>query len=185
MKRIYLIRHGQPEFPGGERMCLGTTDLPLSEAGRQQAREMARKLPPVTAVYASALSRAVETARFLEHPVTILPGLGEIYQGLWDGLTFQEIRREYPRLYEARGNNRDLPPPGSEPPAKALARFSQALHQAAAQSPGDLAVVSHRGVMALYLGTLGKTIHKLDYCQVICLTEIDNEIALQEDDDHA
>lgn len=185
MKTLYLIRHGLPAFPGGERMCLGTTDLPLSEAGRQQAREMARKLPPVTAVYASALSRAVETAWFLGRPVTILPGLGEIHQGQWDGLTFQEIRREYPRLYEARGKNRDLPPPGGEPREQALARFTQALHQAAAQSPGDLAVVSHRGVIALYLQTLGKTTQQLDYCQVIRLTVADNEITLQEEEDHA
>ena len=35
MRDIYLIRHGMPDFPGGARMCLGRTDLPL---GRRNVR---------------------------------------------------------------------------------------------------------------------------------------------------
>ena len=31
MKKVYLIRHALPDFPGGKRMCIGTTDLPLGE----------------------------------------------------------------------------------------------------------------------------------------------------------
>ena len=37
MKTVYLIRHGLPEFPGGKGMCLGTTDIPMAEAGLAQA----------------------------------------------------------------------------------------------------------------------------------------------------
>ena len=37
MREIYLIRHGMPDFPGGARMCLGRTDLPLGLRGRLQA----------------------------------------------------------------------------------------------------------------------------------------------------
>ena len=29
MKRVYLIRHGLPDFPGGKRMCIGSTDIPM------------------------------------------------------------------------------------------------------------------------------------------------------------
>ena len=36
MRDIYLIRHGMPDFPGGARMCLGRTDLPLGLRGRLQ-----------------------------------------------------------------------------------------------------------------------------------------------------
>ena len=63
MKRVYLIRHGLPDFPGGERMCLGSTDLPLAPEGLAQAEQMAVALPPVTAVFSSPLNRAVQTAR--------------------------------------------------------------------------------------------------------------------------
>ena len=45
MKRIFLIRHGLPEFPEGQRQCVGSTDIPLSTAGSAQAAEMARTLP--------------------------------------------------------------------------------------------------------------------------------------------
>ena len=40
MRRIYLVRHGMPEFPGGEKCCIGRTDLPLSEEGRGQMRAL-------------------------------------------------------------------------------------------------------------------------------------------------
>ena len=33
MKRVYLIRHGLPDFPDGKGMCIGTTDIPMGEAG--------------------------------------------------------------------------------------------------------------------------------------------------------
>ena len=53
MKTVYLIRHGLPDFPGGKKMCIGTTDIPMGEAGLAQAAQMAKKLPPVTAVLRS------------------------------------------------------------------------------------------------------------------------------------
>ena len=37
MRKVYLVRHGHPEIPLGERWCLGHTDLPLAAVGRMQA----------------------------------------------------------------------------------------------------------------------------------------------------
>ena len=45
MKKVYLIRHGLPDFPGGKGMCIGTTDIPMGEKGLAQAAEMATLLP--------------------------------------------------------------------------------------------------------------------------------------------
>lgn len=45
MKKVYLIRHGLPDFPGGKGMCIGTTDIPMGEKGLKQAAEMAKILP--------------------------------------------------------------------------------------------------------------------------------------------
>ena len=64
MRKVYLIRHGHPDIPLGERWCLGHTDLPLAAVGRMQAA----LLPFVPELlkkpgYSSWLSRAVETAR--------------------------------------------------------------------------------------------------------------------------
>ena len=47
MRKIYMIRHGQPLFPGGEGCCLGTADFPLDTLGRLQACQTGRTLKDV------------------------------------------------------------------------------------------------------------------------------------------
>ena len=179
MKKVYLIRHGLPDFPGGHRMCLGSTDLPLGETGLAQAREMANNLPPVTAVFSSPLIRAIQTAEPIAMPVTVLDGLRELDAGEWDGLTFDQIRAQYPALYAARGTNPQLPLPGAEAEESGLARFCKAMEQAAVQAPGDFAVVAHGGVISLFLEQLTRTRTKPQYAQVIPLRyENDTFIAL-------
>jgi probable phosphoglycerate mutase len=179
VKKVYLIRHGLPDFPGGHRMCLGSTDLPLGETGRAQARAMAQSLPPVTAVFSSPLIRAVQTAEPIAMPITVLDGLREMYAGEWDGLTFDQIRAQYPALYAARGTNPQLPLPGAETEESGLARFCKAMEQAAVQAPGDFAVVAHGGVISLFLEQLTRTRTKPQYAQVISLRyENDTFIAL-------
>ena len=41
MKKVYLIRHALPDFPGGKSMCIGMTDIPLGEQGFSQSAKMA------------------------------------------------------------------------------------------------------------------------------------------------
>ena len=169
MKKVYLIRHALPAFPPGTKMCLGTTDIPLGEEGLRQAREMAAKLPPVTAVFSSPLRRAVQTARAIGMPVTIFSGLREIYAGEWDGLTFQEIRQRYPDLYAARAKDLTLPIPGAEDGEAALVRFRYDLCQAAQAAPGDLAVVAHGGIIAKFLEAVTGHWYKPDYAETVTL----------------
>lgn len=174
MKKVYLIRHGLPEFPGGRPMCIGTTDIPLGQTGREQAAEMARQLPPVTAVFSSPLSRALQTAQAIGKPVTVLPGLREMHAGLWDGLTFDRIRQQYPRLYAARGQDQTLPLPGAEDHGEALVRFTAAMEAAAGAASGDFAVVAHGGIIALFLQSLGAPWYKPDYAQILTLHRDDH-----------
>lgn len=181
MKRVYLIRHGLPEFPGGQRQCIGSTDLPLSTEGRLQAEDMAVALPQVTAVFTSPLTRAVQTAQAICPEITILDGLRELDYGRWEGLTFPEIRERYPKLYAARGRDLRLQPPGAEEGAEGLARFSAAMTEAARRSPGDLAVVAHGGIIALFMESLTGCWYKPRYCEVICLTWNDFEFIQQEE----
>ena len=169
MKKIYLIRHGLPDFPGGKGMCIGTTDIPMGEKGRKQAAEMAKILPPVTAVFSSPLTRAVQTAQAIGMPVTILDDLREMYAGEWDGLTFEEIRGRYPELYAARFHDLTIPLPGAEDHTEGLARFSAAMETAAQASPGDFAVVAHGGVIAQFLQHISGTRYKPGYAEVLTL----------------
>lgn len=167
MKKVYLIRHALPAFPNGSKMCLGITDIPLGQQGLEQARSMAETLPPVTAVYSSPLRRAIQTAQAIGGPVQILSGLREIYAGDWDGLTFAQIRQRYPELYAARGLDKTIPPPGSENEEAALLRFTGDLARAAAEAPGDFAVVAHGGIIAKFLHSLTGVWKKPDYTEVI------------------
>lgn len=169
MKKVYLIRHALPAFPNGSKMCLGTTDIPLGRAGLQQAKDMAAKLPPVTAVFSSPLRRAVETARAIGKPVTVFSGLREIYAGEWDGLTFDQIRQRFPELYAARANDLHLPIPGAEDQEVALLRFRCDMEQAAQTAPGDFAVVAHGGIIAKFLEYTTGTWYKPDYTEVVPL----------------
>jgi len=169
MKKVYLIRHGLPDFPGGKGMCIGTTDIPMGEAGLAQASEMAKILPPVTAVFSSPLTRAVQTAQAIGLPITILDDLREMYAGEWDGLTFDEIRQRYPELYAARFHDLTIPLPGAEDHAEGLSRFKEAMEEAALQSPGDFAVVAHGGIIAQFLQDISGVWKKPDYTEIIPL----------------
>lgn len=167
MKIVYLIRHGLPDFPAGKGMCIGTTDIPMGKKGLEQAAEMARNLPAVTAVFSSPLTRAIQTAQAIGMDVTILDGLREMHAGEWDGLTFDQIRVRYPDLYAARAVDPTLPLPGAEDPTAALTRFSAAMETAARTSSGDFAVVSHGGIIARFLQQLSGTWYKPDYAEVL------------------
>ena len=181
MKKVYLIRHGLPDFPGGKGMCIGTTDIPMGEQGLAQASEMARNLPLVTAVFSSPLTRAVQTAQAIGLPVTILPDLREMYAGAWDGLTFDQIRERYPDLYAARLYDLTIPLPDAEAYEDGIARFSSAMKTAAQTAPGDLAVVAHGGIIAQFLLSISGTWYKPGYTEIIPLTFENGIFALQEE----
>ena len=169
MKKVYLIRHGLPDFPGGKSMCIGTTDVPMGEKGLQQAAEMAKALPPVTAVFSSPLTRAMQTAQAIGMPIIILEDLREMHAGEWDGLTFEEIRQRYPELYAARAKDLTIPLPGSESYEDGIARFSAAMNAAAETASGDFAVVAHGGIIAQFLQDIGGTWRKPDYAEIVSL----------------
>ena len=169
MKKVYLIRHGLPDFPDGKGMCIGTTDIPMGEAGFTQAAQLAEKLPSVTAVFSSPLTRAVQTAEAIGLPVTILPDLREMYAGEWDGLTFDEIRKQYPALYAARAADLTIPLPGAENHEEGLARFTAAMEKAANIAPGDFAVVAHGGIIAQFVQHITGTWYKPGYAEALTL----------------
>lgn len=151
MRKLYLLRHGEPDFPGGKKMCLGLTDLPLSRLGAMQSALCGAAVGDVEAVFCSFLARSRESGARMGAPVRVLPGLEELSPGEWDGLTFEEIRARWGELYRLRGEDPSVQPPGAEAPENGLARFSAALETALAATRGDIAVVSHATVLQLWL----------------------------------
>lgn len=158
-KRLYLIRHALPDYPGGERTCLGRKlDLPLGEAGREQAAVLCRAFEqiPVDCVFSSPLARARQTAESLRKgPVHLLEDLTELDGGVWDGLPFREIHKRYPE-YFIPGAPCPVPP-GGETDEAGAARGMAAL-KTIANTPGHVfAAVAHASLNWLILASLTGT----------------------------
>ncbi len=163
MRVCYLIRHGEPDFPGGVKTCLGRLDLPLSETGTAQARRLGayfRPLMPLR-VISSPLQRCRQTAAAISREVETSDGLMEVDMGAWDGLPFDEIRARWPELYRLRGQDMfRAAPPGGESFQAAGIRAMAALREILEKYPDeDLIVVAHNGInRALSAGLAGQEV---------------------------
>ena len=100
---LFFVRHGETEG-NVKKLFYGQQDLPLTEFGRAQAKSLAPLLSKYTfdRVYASDLSRAVETAQLAipgSTPITT-PLLREYAMGSIDGQTFDQVLGKYGVLHE-------------------------------------------------------------------------------------
>ena len=156
MGLFYLIRHGVTEWNAENRMC-GRSDIPLSEAGRQQAEVLAKrlKLIPLEALYSSPLKRALETARLISELTGLQPILDErlveLDYGEWEGKLLADILRNEPATYRAwDADPAQLAPPGGESGLAAQQRIVSFLDSLAGKHPqGHVLVVSHKTVCRL------------------------------------
>ncbi len=160
IRQILLIRHC--EVPGEYRgRYIGSTDVPLSEAGRAAARNLAPQLAsfaPETIV-SSPLRRAVETAELAApgREIRFDPRLTEIDFGAWEALTFAEIEQraapEELRCWsESPGEMRF---PGGESFPAFRRRVDAAFAELLAGTAGEIvAVVTHGGPAMRILATL-------------------------------
>ena len=109
--RICMVRHGETAW-NAEGRVQGQLDIPLNEVGRAQARATAEALAghDFTAIYCSDLTRVRQTcepsAKKLALPVTYLPELRERHYGMFETLTYVEVREKFPEQY-ARFRDKD------------------------------------------------------------------------------
>jgi broad specificity phosphatase PhoE len=138
---LILVRHAAHVHL--DRVLSGRMpDVPLSDAGRAQATRLAEALADrgVTAVQASPLTRAQETARVIAGglPVQTVDALQEIDFGAWTGRSFADLHDdpEWDRWNKERATAR---PPQGESMAEAQARL--VAHLATVQ--GTAVLVTH------------------------------------------
>jgi probable phosphoglycerate mutase len=148
--RMLLLRHGETAHSVGRRFS-GRGDLPLTIRGREQATAAAKRLaghPELAAVVSSPLGRARETAGIVARAtgvnLVIEEGLVETDFGLWEGLTFTEVRERWPAELAAWLGSVDVAPPEGESLATVGRRVRRAREGLIANYPGQpVVVVSH------------------------------------------
>ncbi|HWU58931.1 MAG TPA: histidine phosphatase family protein [Microbacteriaceae bacterium] len=146
MTRLSLVRHGQTDW-NVQRRIQGASDIPLNDAGRQQALAAGRALALRSwdGIFASPLSRAMDTARIIAAETGLgepqpIAEVAERRYGDAEGLTGEEILARFPE---------GVPVPGQETRDEVVARALPALDELAAANLGrSLIIVSHGGVIA-------------------------------------
>jgi uncharacterized phosphatase len=143
---IAFIRHGQTDWNAEGRMQ-GSTDIPLNDVGRQQAREAAQTLlgGEWDVIVSSPLQRARETASIIAGGLGIEVGrsydsLVERHYGAGEGLTIDEIDARWP----------DHKFPQLEPLESVVARGTAALNEISEEHAGRRVVIVCHGTIIRY-----------------------------------
>lgn len=162
---LYLIRHGTTDKKDGDKPVKrykGSLDIPLSERGIQQIRQLSDHIrmncsEGFKAIYSSPLIRALKSAEIIAEPYGISPvviaDLRERSFGIWEGMTFTEIQEKYPDEFDAWANNPlKYSPLKGESTLAVRDRVIKALDEILSRHNGELiAIVAHGGVNRIIL----------------------------------
>jgi len=158
--RIYLLRHGE-SVDDVEDAYGGIADYPLTEAGRQTATMLAKKLASkgIKVIYTSPYRRALETAQILagewKAELSIKDGLRERNSyGVLSGVTKTKAKDIFGHvLAELKGKPGDYYStelvPGAEPLSEVVVRIKFTLDEimtACVAKYDEIAIVTHGNV---------------------------------------
>lgn len=142
--RIYLIRHGKTEATEKWLYC-GSTDLPLSEAGRVELRGKHYDIKNVRFL-TSGMERTNETLRILfgEVPYTVDPRFREVDFGVFEMRSYKELKAvpEY-QTWLTGDNEANVPPEG-----ESGQQMKERVLQAFSCIREDTCLITHGGVIA-------------------------------------
>ncbi len=156
--RIHLIRHGQVEGFDQPRYN-GQADVALTDIGVEQYHILRERLAdsPISACYASDLGRCVAGAgiicqKFGIDPV-FRPELRELNIGIWEGMTWHEIKERWPTEWRARLNDLvNFRVPQGENLLDVEARVMPVITEILGRHAGrEVLVVGHGGVNRIVL----------------------------------
>ena len=145
---LIVIRAGASDYDLNGRIR-GTLAMPLAESGVAEGRRAAMLLAaaPAESLYSSTDACASETARLVGAACGLRPRriahLGNLDQGLWQGMLVEEIRAKQPRLYRQwQDNPWAVAPPEGELLEDACVRVETALETLVRRHPrGRIALV--------------------------------------------
>jgi broad specificity phosphatase PhoE len=146
-RELVLMRHGETEWSRSGRHT-GTTDIPLTERGREEARSLAPLLSEIdfVKVLSSPLQRARTTCELagLGDRLEIEPDLIEWNYGEYEGLTFDQIRQMVPGwMIFTHGC------PGGESPEQVAARADRLIGRLR-KMEGRVALFAHGHILRVF-----------------------------------
>jgi broad specificity phosphatase PhoE len=157
MTELLLVRHGQTDSNLHGRWQ-GWDGTPLNQQGEREAVLIAWRLAQtqkaITALYASPLRRAWQTAERIGEALNLSPashdGLKEINFGQISGITLDGFRERFPDLHKRWADKTDLTFafPGGEQRAQFFQRVGEAMEGIVERHPDQkVVVVAHAGTL--------------------------------------
>jgi broad specificity phosphatase PhoE len=163
----YVIRHG--EIPSNRSSIYpGTRPESLTTRGREQAMVLGERLrnQGIRQIYTSPIKRARETAEILGNavgaPIHVENDLREMDLGPWEGLSEDQVGREFPREWEIWNRApATLRLPGREPLQQVQTRALSMIRNLCLRHFGaTIAAVTHVSVVrCVVLYAVGKDLN--------------------------
>lgn len=152
--RLHLIRHGMTEGNRTGRY-VGRMDLPLCLQGREELEQLKQRYryPEVQEVYASPLTRCVQTADILypDTPRTLVENLVELSLGDFEGKYIKDLQGDPAYRAWLRESLKNTPPGAVETGTEFAQRIAVGLQQVFMNMTQnhitEAAVIAHGGVL--------------------------------------
>ena len=164
--KLYIVRHGETEWNVIKRFQ-GQLNTPLTEKGMEKLRKTGKKLENVLfdEVYTSELGRTVASAEIIlnenrgyknkKRELQKLAELNEVYFGVWQGLTYEEVFLKYPEEannYFYNVKNYKAENVEAENLKDALERFLKGINKILdSHESGNILVVTHGTVLEMFM----------------------------------
>ena len=164
--KLYIVRHGETEWNVIKRFQ-GQLNTPLTEKGMEKLKETGKNLENVLfeEVYTSKLERTVKSAEIIlnenrgyknkKMELKRLAELNEVYFGVWQGLTYEEVFLKYPEEannYFYNVKNYKAENVEAENLKDALERFLKGINKILdSHESGNILVVTHGTVLEMFM----------------------------------
>ena len=180
---FYILRHADKEWGNHYNPKLRHQDEPITKKGEEQAQRLVPYFAgkEISRIYISAYQRTAQTIAPLARNLGLQPvldeRLNEIDNGLFDGMTEEEIRKKFPAVLQAfRERKTDFRFPEGETGEEARMRIANFLEEKQKLHPEENTVaVCHEGLIRILMCHLthNPVYHRWNFYVDLCgITEI-------------
>jgi broad specificity phosphatase PhoE len=161
MPKLIVIPAAQTDWRAQGRLT-GDTDLPLNEIGHRQALANSQAVADsgLTVIHSGPEQATKQTASIIAHELEIkvktLKELREMDLGTWEGLTMEDFRERYSKIYRQwRQEPMSIEPPEGEAVSDVAERLTSGIRKAMKRN--------EQGTVALALGQFAGSIVRCEF----------------------